>query len=422
MKRKDTFILLLMLMLGILSSCGLIEMIEAERPVSYNSNNVYKDLKMDLFKGFVNKISVEDLVKDHGRPDTLLDADEEAATEGYDIYRYRFPDGTIDCYVPKMAAKKLTGAINNDSLNMTALVDYIYYEPNKNIPLKDFILNDSIRSLIPTGKSVVYYFGDPFYDIVRIRLAKNKKDEILNVALNDVSMLDQENDPGEFANDVNGNAPVSLGDLGTIMKTEYKKKMLSFSVVTNHCDINLKLFDSQNPSWANVLVIRLFDEQCGIFRWMTDDIIREGAGVKITLVDEKAKESISKTIDYSSFKDIFRKGISNIDRLKAFNEFENLTYPYTIQKMTCEKLRIEDNYQILPFSFSEAMPEDFKVDMSKFKKYEVKKLLDPENPERDNYSLCHKCNYGVKKVYTFVDREVVIEFTPEEVKKIMKVL
>lgn len=411
-----------MLVLGLLSSCGLVEMIEAERPVSYNSKNVYKDLKMDLFKGFVNKISVEDLVKDHGRPDTILDADEVAAAEGYDIYQYRFPDGTIDCYVPKMEAKKLTGAISNDSLNMSALVDYIYYEPKKNIPLKDFILNDSIRSLIPTGKSVVYYFGDPFYDVVRIRLAKNNKDEILNVALNDDSMLDRNNDISEFANEVNGNEPVSLGDLGTIMKTEYTKKMLSFSVVTNHCDINLKQFDSQNTFWANVLVIRLFDEQCGIFRWMTDDIIHEGAGVTITLVDEKNKGNISRTVDYSSFKDIFRKGISNIDRLKAFNEFENLTYPYTIQKMTCEKLRIEDNYQILPFSFSETMPDDYDVDMSKLRKYEIKLLLDPENPERDNFALCHKCNYGVKKVYTFVDREVVIEFTSEEVKKIMKVL
>ena len=78
-----------------------------------------------------------------------------------------------------MATKELTGAIGNDSLNMEALVDYIYYEPKKNIALKDFILNDSIRALIPTGKSVVYYFGDPFYNIVRIRLDKKNKNEIL---------------------------------------------------------------------------------------------------------------------------------------------------------------------------------------------------------------------------------------------------
>lgn len=419
MKRKYTF-LLLMLMSGLLSSCVLVEMIEAERPVSYNSNNIYKDLKMDLFKGFVNNISVEDLVKDHRRPDTILDAEEIAAVEGYDIYQYIFPDGTIDCYVPKIGSQKQTGVISNDSLNMTALVDYIYYEPNKNIPLNDFILNDSLRSLIPTEKSVVFYLGDYFYDIVRIRLAKNNKNEILNMALNDVSMLNRDNNLSEFANEVIGKKPVSLGDLGTIMKTEYTKNMLSFSVVTNHCDINLKQFNSQNPSWANILVIRLFDEQCGIFRWMTDDIISKGAGITITLVDEKSNETIRRTVDYSSFKDTFMKGISNIERLEAFTLFENLTYPYTIQKMTCEKLRIEDNYLILTFCFSETIPKDYDADMSRLKKYEIKQLLDPENPERDKFALCHKCNYGVKKVYTFVDREIVIKFTPEEVKNIMK--
>ena len=135
---------------------------------------------------------------------------------------------------------------------------------------------------------------------------------------------------------------------------------------------------------------------------------------------KKSNETIRRTVDYSSFKDTFMKGISNIERLEAFTLFENLTYPYTIQKMTCEKLRIEDNYLILTFCFSETIPKDYDADMSRLKKYEIKQLLDPENPERDKFALCHKCNYGVKKVYTFVDREIVIKFTPEEVKNIMK--
>ena len=138
--RKILTTLLYLILLNFMFSCGIVDMIEAERPVSYNSSNVYKDLKMNLFKGFVDKVSVEDLVKDHGKPDTILDADDVAAVEGYDIYQYRFEDGTIDCYVAKMATKKLTGAMNNDSLNMKALVDYIYYEPKKNISVKDFII------------------------------------------------------------------------------------------------------------------------------------------------------------------------------------------------------------------------------------------------------------------------------------------
>lgn len=421
--RKILTTLLYLILLNFMFSCGIVDMIEAERPVSYNSSNVYKDLKMNLFKGFVDKVSVEDLVKDHGKPDTILDADDVAAVEGYDIYQYRFEDGTIDCYVAKMATKKLTGAMNNDSLNMKALVDYIYYEPKKNISVKDFIINDSIRALIPTGKSVVYYFGDPFYNIVRIRLNKKNKNEILNVALNDVSSLEQDNDFGEFVNEVNGGESVSLGDLGNIVKTEYTKKQLCFTVITNDQEMNLKQFDTQNPLWANIIAIRLFEEQCGIFRWMTDDIIREGVSVSITLVNEKNKETIDRTVDYSSFKHLFENGFSNIDRLKAFTQFENLAYPYTIQnKMTCEKLRIEGNYLIIPFSFTEEPPMDHNMDMSESKNHQIKLLLDPENPERDNMALCYKSNYGIKKVFYFPDTEAIIEFTPDEVKKIMKIM
>ena len=423
MKRIFIRLLSVVIMTSAFVSCGVVDMIEAERPVSYNSSNVYKDLKMDFFKGFVDKVSVEDLVKDHGKPDTILDADDVAAVEGYDIYQYRFEDGTIDCYVAKMATKKLTGAIGNDSLNMEALVDYIYYEPKKNIALKDFILNDSIRALIPTGKSVVYYFGDPFYNIVRIRLNKKNKNEILNVALNDVSSLEQDNDISEFVNEVNGGESVSLGDLGNIVKTEYSKKQLCFTVITNDQEMNLKKFDSKNPSWANIIAIRLFEEQCGIFRWMTDDIIREGVSVSITLVNEKDKETIDRTVDYSSFKHLFKNGFSNIDRLKAFTQFENLAYPYTIQnKMTCEKLRIEGNYLIIPFSFSKEPPMDHNMDVSESKNHQFKLLLDPENPERDNIALCYKSNYGIKKVFSFPDTEAIIEFTPDEVKKIMKIM
>lgn len=423
MKIKFIRILSLTIMISTFVSCGVVDMIEAERPVSYNSSNVYKDLKMDLFKGFVDKISVEDLVKDHGKPDTILDADAVAAVEGYDIYQYKFEDGTIDCYVTKKSAKKLTGAIANDTLNMEALVDYIYYEPNKNIALTDFIINDSIRSLIPTGKSVVYYFGDPFYNIVRIRLDKNNKNEILNVALNDVSLLQQDNDLGGFVNEVNSGESISLGDLGIIVKTEYIKKQLCFSVIANDPKINLKKFDSQNPSWANIIAIRLFEEQCGIFRWITDDIIREGASVSIILTNEKTKDSINRIVDYSSFKHLFKNGFSNIKRLEAFTQFENLSYPYTIQsKMTCEKLRIEENYLIIPFSFSEEPPMDHNMDMSESKDQQVKLLLVPENPERDNVALCYKSKYGVKKVYSFPNSEAIIEFTPDDVKKIMKIM
>lgn len=423
MKKVFTKLLSMVIMIGAFISCGITDMIEAERPVSYNSSNVYKDLKMDLFKGFLDKVSVEDLVKDHGKPDTILDAEDVAAIEGYDIYQYSFEDGTIDCYVPKMATKKLTGTITNATLNMEAIVDYIYYEPKNNIALNNFIVNDSIRALIPTGKSVVYYLIDPFYNIVRIRLNSRNKNEILNVALNDISLLEQNNNFYEFVNKVNGGEPVSLGDLGKIVKTEYTKKRLCFTVITNDQEMDLKLFDSQNPSWANIVARRLFEKQCGVFRWMTDDVIREGASVSITLVNEKNKKTIDRTVDSSSFKHLFKNGFSNIDRLEAFAQFENLSFPFTIQnKMTHEKLRIEGNYLIITLRFSEESPKNHNMDVSEFKDQQLKLLLDPENPERDNIALCFKSNYGIKKVFSFPDTEAIIELTPDEVKKIMTIM
>lgn len=100
--------MLLLLVLSMLSSCRIKEMMEEEQPVSFVSSNVYKDLDMDVFKGFVDKMTVGELIKEHGEPDTILDANEVAMVEGYDIYQYEFSDGTIDCYIPKVVDKKLT--------------------------------------------------------------------------------------------------------------------------------------------------------------------------------------------------------------------------------------------------------------------------------------------------------------------------
>jgi hypothetical protein len=65
---------------------------------------------------------------------------------------------------------------------------------------------------------------------------------------------------------------------------------------------------------------------------------------------------------------------------------------------------------------------DHNMDVSESKNHQFKLLLDPENPERDNIALCYKSNYGIKKVFSFPDTEAIIEFTPDEVKKIMKIM
>ena len=92
MGRVFVRLLSLAIMICTFVSCGIVDMIEAEQPVSINTSNVYKDLDMDVFKGFVDKMTVGELIRAHGRPDSILDANEEAMVEGYDIYQYQYPD------------------------------------------------------------------------------------------------------------------------------------------------------------------------------------------------------------------------------------------------------------------------------------------------------------------------------------------
>lgn len=424
MKRKEITSLLLLLVLSLLSSCCIKDMIEEEQPVSFVSSNVYKDLDMDVFKGFVDKMTVGELIKEHGEPDTILDANEVAMVEGYDIYQYEFSDGTIDCYIPKVVDKKLTGGILEDTLINDELVDYIYYEPNKNVPLKSFIKNDTILKQIPQGKSVVYYVGDPFRNFIRFRLAKENKGEILNIALNDVSMFQEQNALASIVNEWNEKLPISLGDFGYIEEMKYEKKFVSLTLCTNDSLIDIDEMTKENPSWDHIIAVRLFDKREGLFHWLSDVVIREGAGVTLCLRNENnGVKTVSKSIDFSAFKNTFEKGLSNTERLLAFTEYENLTLPYSIDdEFTHEKLKIEDNLLVIPLEYEEEAPEVPQLDLNQIKLHEQQLLLNPDNPERNYYFLCFNSNYGVKKIYTFAGSEKSIEvvFSPEEVKKVIK--
>ena len=424
MKRKEITSLLLLLVLSLLSSCCIKDMIEEEQPVSFVSSNVYKDLDMDVFKGFVDKMTVGELIKEHGEPDTILDANEVAMVEGYDIYQYEFSDGTIDCYIPKVVDKKLTGGILEDTLINDELVDYIYYGPNKNVPLKSFIKNDTILKQIPQGKSVVYYVGDPFRNFIRFRLAKENKGEILNIALNDVSMLQEQGALASIVNEWNEKLPISLGDFGYIDEMKFEKKFVTFTLCTNDSLIDIDEMTKENPSWDHTIAVRLFDKRGGVFHWLSDVVIREGAGVTLCLKNENNDvKTVSKSIDFSAFKNTFEKGISNIERLQAFTEYENLTLPYSIDdEFTHEKLKIEDNLLVIPLEYEEEAPEVPQLDFNQIKLHEQQLLLNPDNPERNYYFLCFNCNYGVKKIYTFAGsgKSIEIVFSPEEVKKVIK--
>jgi hypothetical protein len=48
-------------------------------------DNVYKHIKMDYFHGFIDRQTVDDLIKYHGQPDSIFDAYESTTIENYYI-------------------------------------------------------------------------------------------------------------------------------------------------------------------------------------------------------------------------------------------------------------------------------------------------------------------------------------------------
>ncbi len=199
-----------------LHSCDYVDMLQAEKPECIEVRNIYKELDMSMFKGFVDLMPLQELFEKNGIPDTIIDAEDVAMVEGYNIYEYKYPKGDIDCYVKKGIATK------------DALVDYIYYEPKDNIKLVDFIIKDSLRTLIQNKKSEVFYIVDGICNSpVRIRLFRKKRDEISNIALNDMSILKEKKDVSAYIQkNIKSYIPIQMGDLGLLSKIEFNNNEL----------------------------------------------------------------------------------------------------------------------------------------------------------------------------------------------------
>ena len=391
---------------SLIYSCFII----AEIPKLYETDNVYKNLNMQVFKGFIDKMPVTELLDIYGKPDTILDAYKVAKEKGFDIYEYSFPDGNLHCYIKH--------GINVDE----AIVDYIYYEPKNNIKLKDFVYSDSLCAIIQKETSVVYYIYDEFNNFIRFRLDSDNREEIVNIALNDVSQLDERESVSSDVKEIRENLPLLLGDIGVIDKIVLEDKDLQIYITVDESP-NLKLPNivKQNPDWATTLTVYLFNS-FGIFKGKTGDIIRECVNVKFYLYGNVSKTQEVSVIYSDKFRKLLKNGISNVDRMANDVSFGNLTLPFQVNDylILCKE-EIIDGKLVVPFILK-GTKEDYKEITNK--EYNTSMLTDYDNPERDDISLCARCNYGYQKVYYIYSDEsadtVVIRYSPEEIKKIRK--
>lgn len=338
------------------------------------TDNVYKNLNMQVFKDFVDKMSMEELFDKYGKPNAILDAYEVAGEKGFDIYEYTFPEGSIHCYIKQ--------GVDSDR----ALVDYIYYEPNNNIKQTNFVYSDSLCAIIQKGTSVVYYIGDEFNNFVRFRLNSENRNEIVNVALNDVSQLDVRERISSDVQEMRQHLPLSLGDFGFIDKIALEGKDLQLHIIVDeNYDLKLPYIVKQNPEWATILTIFLFNS-FGVFKGKTSDIMKEYINIKYSLygnVSNIQKESVIYTED---FRKLFRNGISNEKRMTNYVSFSNFTLPLQVNEyVTVGKEKIENEILIVPF-FMKGTKEEY-IGITD-KEYNTSTLKDKDNPEREEISLC----------------------------------
>lgn len=426
MNHKWYLISLLLFPLFNLYSCSLggnkgridlMDIIQSETPDYFVVGNIYKELDMTCFKGFVDKMTLNELYDAYGEPDSILDANDVAMIDGYDIYEYFFEDGSIDCYVKK--------DVNNDN----AVIDYLYFEPHNNISLSNFVLNDSICYSIPNKKSVVYYIVDEFDNVVRFRLNNENKSQIVNIALNDKSFIKSEvNNLYKWVKDVDERLPMPFGDFGTINNMSFENKELTLTIIVNEKEyedqkVDLQYIVDSNPDWPLILTKKIFGEP-GLLWRMTNDMIRERAALVLCLYGNVSDNRVYKQIDPKEFEMIVTNDMSNIEILYDFMSFDNLTLPVRINdELKLGKQKLEDNMLVLSFYLT-CEGGVYKADTSAasvIKKHEISLLSDKENPDREYISLCAKCNYGLKKMYYIENMENLVEviYTPEEIKKLL---
>lgn len=410
-RSKITKPIFALLLIVFANACNFINDIQSEQPEIYGVDNVYKELNMQLFKDFVDKIALNDLFRIYGEPDTILNAYTVAGKNGYDIYEYSFDEGYIDCYVKQNVDRE------------EAIVDYIYFEPFSNILLEDLIFDKKQCEIIRQGETSVYYIVDDFSNYVRFRLSNDNRNEILNVALNDITYLDDMKETVSYhVKDIQESIPVSIRDFGSIYKVEYNEKVLQLFIEVNESsDLDVDDIVQQNPEWSTILAIQLFGHW-GIFSGKTCDMIREHASVKFILSGNHSNRTEEATYRYNDLNKLFTNGISNIDWLNNNVLFENFNLPQPVNDwVILEKQRIEDSFLIMPMRLL-GKNTDFEGLTTKTR--DLSLITNSENPERDYISRCARCKYGFKKVYYFEEDNdtVVVTYSPEEVKEILRTM
>lgn len=335
-------------------------------------DNVYKHIKMDYFHGFIDRQTVDDLIKYHGQPDSIFDAYESTTIENYDIYEYRFDDGAINCYVPH----------NGDGVRY---VEYIYFEFKKDMDLSEVVTDGELVKQIKDSGADVYYVADAMRVFVRIHLdpRDKSKSKVGNISLNDVSFLEERTPISDFVSEIGEKVPFEYGDLGNLTSVKIEKDTLKFAFHQDFVEQDLFLANiEKSKDIEKSLIIHLFGPS-GNLNYIAKDIIDEHFNITFDFLIGDTGINKHYTISYEDFSKLFNDGITSHDILVAYIAINNLAYPFLIDdhqgnvvEVGCAYL--SDSTLVYPVIFKSGTKEAKEALRKNF----LGGLLNVDNPDR----------------------------------------
>lgn len=369
-------------------------------------DNVYKHIKMDCFHGFLDRQTVSDLIKYHGKPDSIYDAYESTTIENYDIYEYRFDDGAINCYVPQNG-------------NGIKYVDYIYFEPKRDLNLSEVVTDEELIKQIKDSGANDYYVVDQMRVFVKIHFDPRDKSKVGNISLNDVSLLEERTPLSNFVSDIKKHLPLEYGSLGNLISVNKEKDTLKFAWHQDYVEQNLFLENiEKSPNIEKSLAIFLFGPS-GNLNAIAKDIMEEHCNVAFDIKIGSTEISKHYAMSHEALSKLFYDGITSHDILVSYININNLCGQSVMDDNQGETMEIggiylSDSTLVYPFIFKSGNERILKA----WGKNILKVLTNVENPDRmivyhaarDNKGLTidfqHEKNHDHNQV-TFTREETI---------------
>lgn len=352
-------------------------------------NNIYETVDMSCFSGFVDNISVYNLIEIYGKPDSIYDAYESTTIEGYDIYEYKVDDGCIDCYVPKQEK------------GMASTVEYIYFEPKNKIDVSSFIKDKKLCSNISSSQNNVYYIADKNRNFIRFRLDEKDKSKILNIAIDDITLLDiYNNDIVDIVEEIKESLPSDFTDVGTLTNVEFSDNCLSFHIDVNETE-TIKLSDilNQNPDLAKAMTYHIMYNQGGYIGYADNSLLKRQSNVAYKLKGCLSNQTKEINIPFNQLKSLIGTNVTNEKALLGKILLDNCLCPMKLNDwLTREKKYIKDNCLIIPFKVT-LDDKELEQISSDFKNYAAGIFMHIDNPDSQYVLRAYKCNYDMYVVF-----------------------